>query len=231
MSKKTGLFGRAMSFAHLAGVKTGAKRAEDTDDTTTEDEDTDPAAEDEDEPPKSKKAKSARRAEDKDDESMAEDDDDDTAAEGDDDDTSAEGDDDDTDAEDDEDPPKSKKAKGSRASTAEFRRGRLAERQRCARIFGSPAAGRNPAAAAELAFNTNLTSSAAISVLKTTGGSSAAARSRGNPDLGTDSGSPDPARHAGKGWDKALANVAGKGPAARGWGDAFAQAGGRTARR
>lgn len=102
---------------------------------------------DEDENNKSKKAKS-RRAEE----------------ENDDDDPDASDDGDDPDAEDDDgdDPKESKSA----------RKARVAERKRCARIFSSEHAASNPALAASLAFNTGMSSAAAIDVL---GGSAPAA--------------------------------------------------------
>lgn len=61
--------------------------------------------------------------------------------------------DDDTDAEDEKDDDKAK--------------ARARERGRCAAIFASAGAGRNPAAAAEIAFNTTLSRSAAIRLLST----------------------------------------------------------------
>ncbi|HBZ2131292.1 TPA: hypothetical protein MHK51_21770 [Klebsiella pneumoniae] len=45
---------------------------------------------------------------------------------------------------------------------------RIAERKRCARIFGSKHAAANPALAASLAFNTGMSSAAAINVLAST---------------------------------------------------------------
>lgn len=61
--------------------------------------------------------------------------------------------DDDTDAEDEKDDDKAK--------------ARARERGRCAAIFASAGAGRNPAAAAEIAFNTTLPRSAAVRLLST----------------------------------------------------------------
>lgn len=74
--------------------------------------------------------------------------------------------DDDTDAEDEKDEEKA----GARAR----------ERGRCAAIFASPLAGRNPAAAAEIAFNTNLTRKAALRMLSTVAAATPAASSSGN---------------------------------------------------
>lgn len=134
------------SFAHLFGM--GARASEEDDDK------------------KAKKAK-ARRAEEDDRDDDAEDDDErDDDAEDDDreDDAEDDGDDpdaedDDSDAEDDGDDRKESKA---------ARQARAAERKRCARIFGSKHAAGNPALAASLAFNTGMSSSAAIGVLAST---------------------------------------------------------------
>lgn len=46
---------------------------------------------------------------------------------------------------------------------------RMAERHRCARIFSSPHSAANPALAASLAFNTGMSSAAAIKVMTSTG--------------------------------------------------------------
>ncbi|RNT18839.1 hypothetical protein B9Z91_004815 [Morganella morganii subsp. morganii] len=50
-----------------------------------------------------------------------------------------------------------------------MKKGRRAERKRCARIFGSKAAAGRPDMAAHLAFNTRMSSSEAISTLKAMG--------------------------------------------------------------
>lgn len=70
--------------------------------------------------------------------------------------TGGEGDDPDGTDDDDEDDDKDPKARAIR----------MRERGRCAAIFRSAAAGRNPAAAAELAFGTRLPRSEAIRVLR-----------------------------------------------------------------
>lgn len=115
-----------------------------------------------DEDKKAKKAK-ARKAEDDERDDDAEDDDErDDDAEDDDRDEDAEdddGDDNDPDAEDDDgDDGRKKDSKAARQA-------RTSERKRCARIFGSKHAAANPALAASLAFNTGMSSAAAISVL------------------------------------------------------------------
>jgi hypothetical protein len=223
MNMRNGLMGRAMSFAHLAGL--GGKKASEEDEAPkgkkakAEDDEDDKSAEDDDD------NKESRRAEgDNDDDKSAEDDgdDDDKSAEDDEDNKpSADDGDDDKSADEEEDdspPPKSKKAKAAKPVTAEFKRGRRVERQRCARIFGDPAAARNPAAAANLAFNHTMSSSAAIALLKTM---PAAAGGRRNPDLGADrerTGGGGP--QASTTWDRAFAKAGaattGK-PAAAGW--------------
>lgn len=137
------------TYAHLLGIKPKGARAEGDDD----DE-------------KAKKAK-ARRAEENDDDENA-DDNDDNDADADDDADDA----DDADADDDDDDkPTGKKAKGKKAGDDEDEadakaRGRAIERKRCARIFGSKAAGVRPDMAASLAFTTNLSASAAIAQLE-----------------------------------------------------------------
>lgn len=119
------------------------------------------AEEDEEKSRKARKAKS--RAEDDDRKEDAEDDDDDVDAEDDDrkdDDRKddAEDDDTDTDAEDDDGDDR----KENKAS----RQARHAERRRCARIFSSRFAVNNVALASSLAFNTGMSSAAAIDVLR-----------------------------------------------------------------
>ncbi|EMO9461664.1 hypothetical protein ACRZER_003319 [Raoultella ornithinolytica] len=133
---------KPFSFAHLIGF--GASAAEEEDDK------------------KSKKAK-ARRAE-EDERDDAEDDERDDDAEEDERDDDAEDDDDDPDAseegdsDDDDDRKEGKTAKSAR----------IAERKRCARIFGSKHAAANPSLAASLAFNTGMSAAAAIDVLAST---------------------------------------------------------------
>ncbi|EFG4205759.1 hypothetical protein H0O77_03100 [Escherichia coli] len=137
MAKKT------TSFAHLLGFGKSASE--------------------EDEDKKTKKSK-ARKAEEDDREDDAEDDERDDDAEDDDRDKSAE--DDDPDAEDDEDDPDAEDDDGDdRKESKSGRQARISERKRCARIFGSPHAAANPALAASLAFNTGMSSAAAINVM------------------------------------------------------------------
>ncbi|EOF5041619.1 hypothetical protein ACK1M2_003167 [Providencia rettgeri] len=140
------------TFAHLIGRK--AKATEEDDE-------------------KTRKAK-GRRAEDDDDKENAENDDPEPEDQDDEkegrkakDDENAEGDDED--AEDDKD-------------NKDVKKGRRAERKRCARIFGSKAAAARPDMAAHLAFNTNLSSSEAISTLKAMGGAPAPQSNRRSLD-------------------------------------------------
>ena len=132
------------TYAHLLGIKPKGARAEGDDD----DE-------------KAKKAKARRAEENDDDEENAEENDDEENAEENDDEENA----------DDDDEPTGKKAKGKKAGDDEDEadakaRGRAIERKRCARIFGSKAAGIRPDMAAELAFGSDLSSSAAIRLLE-----------------------------------------------------------------
>ncbi|RYM50047.1 hypothetical protein [Serratia proteamaculans] len=142
-------------FAHLMGFK---KKA-------SEDEDDDKE--------KGKKAKSRRAEEERDDEEDAEEEDDREDMEDD--------DDSDPDAEEDDDKEKGKKAKSRRAEeddddadaeedeNRDVKKGRRAERKRCAAIFGSKHAAGRPDIAAHLAFSTRMSASEAIGTLATMG--------------------------------------------------------------
>ncbi|MCE9937705.1 hypothetical protein [Serratia liquefaciens] len=142
-------------FAHLMGFK---KKA-------SEDEDDDKE--------KGKKAKSRRAEEERDDEEDAEEEDDREDMEDD--------DDSDPNAEEDDDKGKGKKAKSRRAEedddadaeeddeNRDVKKGRRAERKRCAAIFGSKHAAGRPDMAAHLAFNTRMSASEAIGTLATMG--------------------------------------------------------------
>lgn len=141
-------------FAHLMGFK---KKA-------SEDEDDDKE--------KGKKAKSRRAEEERDDEENAEEEDDREDMEDDDSNPDAEEDDDD-------DKEQGKKAKSRRAEeddddeendeSRDVKKGRRAERKRCAAIFGSKHAAGRPDMAAHLAFNTRMSASEAIGTLATMG--------------------------------------------------------------
>ncbi|XKD94577.1 hypothetical protein ACISK3_07900 [Morganella morganii] len=120
----------------------GRKAEEDERDEDAEDDEDREGAEDQDDEKQGRKAKKAKKAGGDDDDPDAEDDED------------AEGDDED--AEDDDE-------------NKDVKKGRRAERKRCARIFGSKAAAGRPDMAAHLAFNTRMSSSEAISTLKAMG--------------------------------------------------------------
>ncbi|MBN5283368.1 hypothetical protein [Serratia ureilytica] len=140
-------------FAHLLGLKKKASEEEDDD------------------KEKSKKAKSRRAEEERDDEEDAEDDDDREDMEDDDREPDAE--------DDDDDKEKGKKAKSRRAEeddedaeedeNRDVKKGRRAERKRCAAIFGSKHAAGRPDMAAHLAFNTRMSAREAIDTLATVG--------------------------------------------------------------
>ncbi|EPA9112829.1 MAG: hypothetical protein E7G96_13480 [Serratia liquefaciens] len=172
-------------FAHLMGFK---KKA-------SEDEDDDKE--------KGKKAKSRRAEEERDDEEDAEEEDDREDMEDD--------DDSDPDAEEDDDKGKGKKAKSRRAEedddadaeeddeNRDVKKGRRAERKRCAAIFGSKHAAGRPDMAAHLAFNTRMSASEAIGTLATMGAVAPAKAARVSLDarmqseqvrLGPDSSKP-----------------------------------------
>lgn len=167
-----------MNFAHLGGVKAGPSRSaeSDEDDDDKDDKSDKDAKADDDEPPKK-------------------DDQDDDGKE-----SKAEGDDKDDGDKKDDKPPKD--AKGSKADAEdkdaedddeEEMRGKSAEasarrreQARCAAIFGSKAAGRNPVLAANLAFNTRMTRKEALAVLESTpapqqASAGSASRAAGNP--------------------------------------------------
>ncbi|MDB5822179.1 MAG: hypothetical protein JWR21_883 [Herminiimonas sp.] len=203
----------ALSFAHLAGFgsrkaegdepekkdgKAKGSRADDQDEADDKRDDQD--REDID----SKKSKKAEGDDpDKKDDDDAEgdgQDDGDDEEEGDKKAKKAKAEDDDPDAEDDED-----EMRGKGAASSARRR----ERARCAAIFGSKAAGRNPVLAANLAFKTSMTRKQALAVLE---GTPAAAtggdRASRNPGLGAGGSSQPSSRQAAvSSWDAAFAKV------------------------
>ncbi len=100
-------------------------------------------------------------------------------------------------------------AKRRRARHARRAKARRRERTRCAAIFQDVAASRNPALAAELAFNTNLPSARAIAILRRGGGSQLAARmgSLGLPAPGPGASPTTSHASALASWDKILGAV------------------------
>lgn len=209
----------ALSFAHLAGIGSmrgkNARADEDEEDrkkdarAEDDEEDDDLPSDDDKKSHKAKRAKAGEDADDKDDDLDADEDDHD--AEDDEDDKksrrakgSKSADDDDLDAEDDEDELHGKSAVAS---------ARRRERARCAAIFGSRYAARNPVLAASLAFNTSMTRDQALTVLRDTpaGASAASGRSDRNPRLGA-GGDDSPSRQVAiaSRWDRAMSKVRGK---------------------
>ncbi|HDR9227811.1 TPA: hypothetical protein QDB19_004061 [Burkholderia vietnamiensis] len=180
MSIRT-LAARGLSFAHLAGLSSRAARAENEDDERKQregesDDDYAKRMEELDEKEEEarraeeeKKDEEARRAEEERKEEEAR----------------ARGEDDqDSDLETDDD---DEEMRGKSASA----RARKRERARCAAIFASPAAARNPVLAANLAFKTSMKRSEAISMLQATPAPASAAhvnRAARNPNLGADGG-------------------------------------------
>jgi hypothetical protein len=193
----------ALSFAHLAGLGRGKAKAEDNDDKKDRDhEDVNDGAKkgknaEDDEPEKDDKDK-------KDPETSAEDDDPDANAEGDD----PEHNDGD---EDDDGDKKGKKAKADDYGDDDekMKAGAKKERARCAAIFASPAAARNVALAAELAFNTDLSATQATAILaKTPAAAGNSTRAAGNPRVGVGASTEVTGKHAiDSGWDRAFAKV------------------------
>lgn len=205
MSIRT-LAARGLSFAHLAGLSARGSRAEGDE---PEDED----------------KKDARRAED---DEPDEKDDDKRDAKG-----SRADDDELADDESDEKDEKDDKAKGKRAKAAEdeedekderadddddddeemrgksaIAKARRREQARCAAIFASPAAARNPVLAANLAFKGRMPRSEAIAMLESTPAPASAAhvqRSAKNPNLGADGGTkPSRQQALAARWDENL---------------------------
>jgi hypothetical protein len=213
----------ALSFAHLAGIgsmRGKNARADDDEeerkkDARAEDDEKDDDQDSDGGDKKSRKAKGAKAGEDaddkdKDDDPDADEDEHDADDDGEDDKKSrrAKGSksaaDDDPDAEDDED-----ELHGKSAAANARRR----ERARCAAIFGSRYAARNPVLAASLAFNTSMTRDQALTVLRDTpaGASAAIGRSDRNPRLGA-GGEDAPSRQVAiaSRWDRAMSKVRGK---------------------
>lgn len=187
----TSLTARALSFAHLAGVGAGPARASNDDDDGKK-----PPKDDDDKAKGAKGAKGGKADDDErkkgDDESdedydkrmKALDDEDDKKAKG----AKgakggkADGDDDDPSAADD-DP--DEEMRGSSVAAAARRR----EQARCASIFASPIAGKNPVLAAKLAFTTRMPRDEALAILEGTPvptaalPSNVASRATRNPNL------------------------------------------------
>lgn len=179
----------ALSFAHLGGIGRGkASKA---------------AAEDE-EDKKDEKAEAEDDEEKKKDDESAEGEDDDAKAE---DDKPDEKDDDKKDAkakaEDDDEEDKDEEMRGKSAAA----QARLREQARCAAIFASPAAARNPVLAANLAFKGRMPRREAIALLEGTPAPAAAShqsRAARNPQVGADGAKPSPQAAMAARWDANL---------------------------
>lgn len=197
MSIRT-LAARGLSFAHLAGLTSRAARAENEDDERKQREgesDDDYAKrmeELDEEEEKARKAEEERKEEEarKAEEEKKEEEE---RAKG------EEDDDSDPDAEDDDD-----EMRGS----SQAARARRREQARCAAIFASKGAARNPVLAANLAFKTRMTRAEAIATLEGTpapaGHSDRAAR---NPSIGTAAAKQSPQQALAARWDKNLQAV------------------------
>jgi hypothetical protein len=196
MSSIRTLAARGLSFAHLAGLTSKAKAEDDK----PEDEDKKDAKAEDDKPEDDDKKEDAKRADEGDDkkEAKAEDD----KPDDEDDDKKAK-------AEDDED---KKEAKADDGDDDEEMRGksavaraRLREQARCAAIFASKAAARNPVLAANLAFTTRMSRQEALAVLEGTpapaGNSERSAR---NPNIGTNAAKQSPQQAMAARWDQNL---------------------------
>jgi hypothetical protein len=171
---KNPLFAGASRFAHLAGLSRTRAAADDGDDDTMKNgkrgKRADDASEQDDEDGTDKSGRRAEDTSDQDDENGT-----DKSGKRAADDKDGDGDD------EDEDDDKGEMNGRSAASAARRR-----ERARCAAIFAHPAAARNPALAADLAFETTMTRQEAIAVLRGQTRRSAATESRAdrNPRVG-----------------------------------------------
>lgn len=205
MNLRSTLQGGASRFAHLAGIGRPARtRMSDEDQPQGRaddgDEDKPDASDDDDKAPEGRRSRRSR-ADGDNDKPDAEGDDDKPDA-SDDDDKGPEGrrsraegdDDDDKDAEEEDD---DKEMRGNSAAALARRR----ERARCAAIMAHPKAAENPELACELAFETNLSRTAALAVLKTARSARAApgaSRAAQNPRLVPAGGEDAPASSAKK---------------------------------
>jgi hypothetical protein len=114
-------------------------------------------------------------------------------------------DDDDERAEEDDDDEEEMRGKSASA------RARRRERARCAAIFASKGAGRNPVLAANLAFETTMTRSQAIAVLNKSPSPGASGQTRRNPNLGAGGGQNVTSEQAvAASWDVAFAKAGAK---------------------
>ena len=189
---------RALSFAHLAGFGAGASKAEDPekDDHTAEGDDP------KDQDRENVNSKSKSKAEDDEDKKQRPDEsDEDYAKRMEEDDKKEPEKGDEPDAEDD-DP--DDEMRGKSASAAARRR----ERARCAAIFSSKFAAKNPALAANLAFNTALPRIEALALLESTPVAQGANLDRAarNPGIaaGGDVAGPSTRQSVSSSWDAAF---------------------------
>lgn len=212
MKMKLSKVASALSFAHLTGVGRSAKASEndppeDDDKKNAKGAKADGEDDDEDKDPPEDKKEGKGKASKADADTDTGDDDDDDGEEDEDDKPTSKASDDDSDEE----------MRGKSPAAAARRR----ERARCAAIFASPAAGRNPALAASLAFNTTMTRAEAITVLESTPGTGAnaqaasQARADRNPRIGGGGARSSTTEQAvSTGWDRAFAKATGKSTAA-----------------
>lgn len=191
----------ALSFAHLAGIGSQARAEEPSKDDEDKDKSKKAKAEDDDKKDQDHEdgdAKGARAEDDKDDDGK----------------DKAEGDDPEKKDDDEKDSKAKKAAKADEDDSDDEMRGNSAaaaarrrERARCAAIFASKAAGKNPTLAANLAFNTSMSRQEALVVLESTPAPAAAdhGRSARNPDLGAGgSSSASGSQVIASRWDRAF---------------------------
>lgn len=190
---------QSLKFAHFAGTAKAAAE----DDPKQDDDKAKAAAEDQEK--KDDEAKAKAEGDDTDDPKAEGDDpekeDDDKPASK----AKAAGDGEDDDGEDDD---SDKEMRGNSPAAAARRR----ERARCAAIFASRAAAKNPALACSLAFQTSMTRVEALSVLESSPAPASASnldRASRNPSLGAGGdASQSSAKASASGWASAFAKVA-----------------------
>lgn len=173
----------ALSFAHLAGLGRGRAAASGDEDPEKKDDNKDAKAAkaDDEDPEKDDKEKKDPAAKAEDDDPNAESED---PEKKDDDEKSKTANADEQDGDDDKDEMSGKSA----AAQA-----RVREQARCAAIFASPAAARNPVLAANLAFKTRMTRQEALAVLESTPAPAAAAPGHPNRAANNPRGAATPA--------------------------------------
>ena len=191
----------ALSFAHLNGFRRKSRAAAEGDD-TPDDKDKGAKAEGDDDGDEEGDGKPDHDG----DEPLAEDDGDGESAEG--------NDDEPADDKEEKGAKARAKARSSKPAAKTYAQGiaagRAEERKRCASIFASPAAARNVALAAELAFGTDMAAERVVAVLGKAPSQASADRASRNPQaVSRGSREEHPGAAVASSWDAALQKAAG----------------------